>query len=176
MPTSMSDEELRQQLVGLFKYIQRVKEEIAAIDRPEHEEHDIVRMSDQLDAIVEATEEATNTIMEKVEETDNVIEEIRAALPDDKKALCDQIMNNGMDIIQACSFQDITGQRVSKVAKSITYVEARVDAIINLWGRDALEQVKVTIEDDKTDDEKLLHGPQLKDEGISQDEIDKLFD
>ena len=73
----ISNEELRQQLLGLFKYIQKVKEEIAAIDHPAYEDHDLERMSDQLDAIVQATEDATNTIMQKVEDNDNALEEIR---------------------------------------------------------------------------------------------------
>jgi len=171
----ISNEELRQQLLGLFKYIQKVKDEIAAIDHPAYEDHDLERMSDQLDAIVQATEDATNTIMQKVEDNDNALEEIRKLLPDDKKSLCDAIINNGMDIIQACSFQDITGQRVNKVAKSITYVEDRVETIIDILGREALENVEVKAEE-RTEEEKLLRGPQLKDEGISQDEIDKLFD
>ena len=43
-------------------------------------------------------------------------------------------------------------------------------------GKAALEDVEVTPDREKTEDQKLLQGPQLNDEGISQLEIDKLFD
>jgi len=60
---------LKKELYGLFKYLQRVREEIAATNRPADEELHFDNMSDQLDAIVKATEEATDTIMECLEKT-----------------------------------------------------------------------------------------------------------
>jgi chemotaxis protein CheZ len=91
-------------------------------------------------------------------------------------ALIDKIVENGNSVFEACSFQDITGQRVITVVKSVTYIEDRVNALIDIWGKAALEDVEVTPDREKTEDEKLLQGPQLNDEGISQSEIDKLFD
>ena len=79
-------------------------------------------------------------------------------------------------MFEACSFQDITGQRVTKVVKLVTYIEDRVNALIDIWVKSALDEVEVTPDREKTEDEKLLQGPQLNDEGISQSEIDKLFD
>jgi chemotaxis protein CheZ len=54
---------LKTELAGLFHYIQRVRVEIAGIHRPADEDNNFDKMSDQLDAIVEATEQATDTIM-----------------------------------------------------------------------------------------------------------------
>ncbi len=87
-----------------------------------------------------------------------------------------QTQRDGGAVFEACSFQDITGQRVSKVVKSVTYVEERINALIKIWGKAELEKVDVEPEREKTADEKLMHGPQLAGEGISQDEIGKLFD
>ena len=86
------------------------------------------------------------------------------------------IAANGAAVFEACSFQDITGQRVSKVVKSVSYVEERINALFGIWGKDELENVDVEPAREKTADETLVHGPQLAGEGISQDEIDKLFD
>jgi chemotaxis protein CheZ len=61
------NDSLRHELVGLFQYIQRVRKEIAAIGRPADKDHKFESMGEQLDAIVGATEEATNTIMEAME-------------------------------------------------------------------------------------------------------------
>ena len=43
-------------------------------------------------------------------------------------------------------------------------------------GKGGARGCRVTPDREKTEDEKLLQGPQLNDEGISQSEIDKLFD
>ena len=97
---------------------------------------------------------------------DDVVTKLRETITDaDQLALLDQINANGADVFEACSFQDITGQRISKVVKSVTDVEDRLNALI-----------EVKPDKEKTEDEKLLHGPALEGEGISQDEIDKLFD
>lgn len=86
-----------------------------------------------------------------------------------------QLSDNGMQIMEACSFQDLTGQRVTKVARSLTYVEDRVNSVVEIWGKDAVEKVDIG-PSKKTTDQMLLHGPQRQGEGISQDAIDKLFD
>jgi chemotaxis protein CheZ len=168
---------LKHELYGLFKYLKRVRQEIAAINRPADAEMHFDSMSDQLDAIVKATEEATDTIMGCMEKNDEAVDELRKSLTDkDQLALLDQISNNSGDVFEACSFQDITGQRITKVVKSVTYVEDRVNALISVWGKDEIDKIEVTAEIEKTEDEKLLSGPALADEGITQDEIDKLFD
>ncbi len=170
-------EALKHELVGLFQYIRRVRQEIAAIYRPADDDNQFDSMADQLDAIVGATEEATNTIMEAMENNDEILAGLREGITDaDHLACLDRIGANGAAVFEACTFQDITGQRVSKVVKSVTYVEERINALIKTWGRDELENVDVRPEREKTADEKLAHGPQLAGEGITQDEIDKLFD
>lgn len=167
---------LKQEFDALWRYIQRVRQEIAAIDRPTDEDHHFDSTGDQLDAIVEATEEATNTIMECMESNEDAIGKLRKQISDpDQVALLDQIAANGNEVFKACSFQDITGQRVNKVVKSITYVEERVNALVNLWGKEQLAEVEVPVDRAKTPDEQILSGPQLEGKGLSQDDIDKLF-
>ena len=58
----------------------------------------------------------------------------------------------------------------------MTYVEDRVNTLIAVWGKEEIDKIEVKPEKEKTADEKLLHGPSLEGEGITQDEIDKLFD
>ena len=124
---------LKQELLGLFKYLKRVRQEIAAINRPADEEMHFDSMSDQLDAIVKATKEATDTIMGCMENNDEIVDELRKSLTDkDHLALLDRISGSSADVFEACSFQDITGQRITKVVKSVTYVEDRVNALINV--------------------------------------------
>ena len=142
---------LKKELYGLFKYLQRVRQEIAAINKPADEDLHFDSMSDQLDAIVQATEEATNTIMECMEKNDDIVTKLREGITDaGQLALLDQISANGADVFEACSFQDITGQRVTKVVKSVTYVEDRVNALISVWGREEIDKIEVTAEKEKT--------------------------
>ena len=64
-------QQLKSELRSLFNYGQRVRQEIAAIDRPAVDENQFGKMGDQLDAIVKATEEATNTIMTMMEKNED---------------------------------------------------------------------------------------------------------
>jgi chemotaxis protein CheZ len=167
---------LKKELIGLFKYIQRVRQEIAAIDHPVDADHDFDSMGEQLDAIVQATEEATNTIMGAVESNSDMLRDLRKEITDPAQlALLDKIEQNGNTVFEACSFQDITGQRITKVVKSVTYVEARVDALIEIWGKAEVEKIEVKPDREKTEDEKLLSGPQLKKDALAQDDIDAML-
>ncbi|MDX1484115.1 MAG: hypothetical protein R3229_06515 [Alphaproteobacteria bacterium] len=169
--------QLKKELDALARYIQRVREEIAAIDRPVDEDRSFESMGEQMDAIVGATEEATNRIMTAMESSGSIIEELRERIDaPDQAALLDRLDANAGAVFEACAFQDITGQRVSKVAKSITYVEARVAKLIELMGVEETAQATVSSEGDGSEDEKLMHGPQLQGEGLSQEDINKLFD
>jgi chemotaxis protein CheZ len=168
---------LKTELAGLFHYIQRVRTEIAAIHHPAEEENNFESMSDQLDAIVEATEQATDTIMSTVETNEALSAEVRAGTEDTElQAKIDEISGNNMGLFEACSFQDITGQRITKVVRSLAYVEARVNKLIESWGRSKLENITVALEKKKSEDEKLLHGPQRQGDAISRGDIDALFD
>jgi chemotaxis protein CheZ len=170
---------LKAEISGLLRYMQRVRKEIAGMDRGRDEDHNFETMGKQLDAIFEATENATDTIMNAMEQNEESVEKLKEGIDDPGKiALLDKIIDNGNTVFEACSFQDITGQRVTKIVKSIAFVEERVNALLDIWGRDGLEYVE--IEEDKEvkrEQDLLLRGPQLNgEETISQDDIDKLFD
>lgn len=176
MSEELENHRLRSELTGLFRYLERVREEIAAISRPADENFEFDSMGEQLDAIVKATEKATNTIMEATENSIDAVGKLRKSNTDPAQAaLLDQIAGNGNDILEACSFQDITGQRVNKVIKSVTYVEERINALIEVWGKEEVDKVEVESVE-KTEDEKLLAGPQLEGKGLDQAAIDALFD
>lgn len=170
---------LKHELIGLFEHIQRIRKEIAAIRRPGSDtaEDHFAQMSDELDAIVTATEGATNSIMENVEQMEDIITEVRAQTSDPKiLGLLDHVPEKTGAIFEACAFQDITGQRITKVVKSIQFIETRVNALIDMWGAKELTKMDPP-EDEKADDEyqKYLHGPQLDGQGVSQADVDAMF-
>jgi chemotaxis protein CheZ len=114
--------------------------------------------------------------MEAMEKNDEIVGKLREGIvKDENLALLDKISANGAAVFEACSFQDITGQRITKVVKSVTYVEDRVNALIKVWGKEEIEKIEVK-QAEESGDEALLQGPALEGEGITQAEIDKLFD
>ncbi|MBB4265997.1 hypothetical protein GGD89_001623 [Roseospira visakhapatnamensis] len=169
---------LKKELRGLFDHIQRIRQEIAAIRKPGSAEDRFVSMSDQLDAIVDNTESATNTIMENAESVDEIFLAVRSEIQDATvSARLDQIPDLISGIFEACSFQDITGQRITKVVKTLQYIERRVNALITIWGEEGLttaEPPTDTVPPPDTD-HKLLEGPQLKGHGVTQTEVDALL-
>jgi len=169
-------EVLKRELVGLFEHIQKIRREIAAIRRPGDSTDRFDQMSDELDAIVEHTEAATNTIMENVESISDVVNEVRA-LADNPKidAALARVDEHAGEIFTACSFQDITGQRITKVVRSLKFVEERVNALIGMWGRDALAAADGAGDKPVDADAALLNGPQLAGQGVSQDDVDRLL-
>ena len=177
----MVDTKLRSEVVNLFQYIQRLREEVAAMAKPGENGSAFDSMSAQLDAIVSATEKATHAILEATETIDEAAISLRGEKdPEKVGALCDDLAQQSMAIMEACSFQDITGQRITKIVRSMKFVEERVDKMVELWGRSEIESLSetlnVTSEADERDKRLNLSGPQMPDEAISQDDIDALFD
>ncbi len=136
------------------------------------------KMSDQLDAILTSTGEATHTVLEDLEAISSAANEMRE-MPDPAKVeeLCDRITEKSIEGMEACSFQDLTGQRISKIVRCLRFIEARVDAMTEICGREGIEVLASGLpsDDEDLDDGVVLKGPQLPGEAVSQDEIDKLF-
>jgi len=150
---------------SLADYIDDARQEISSLS-PEHENSaGIPRAGLELEAIVQQTESATNTIMESAES-------IMEADPGDMEAYSATVNDAVMQIFEACSFQDITGQRISKVVSTLEHVEDRVGRLINILG--VMENGQNTKEE-ISEDEALLRGPALEGEGIDQSEIDALL-
>ena len=78
----LDSDSLRGELYGLLRYINRVREEIASISRPADDEHEFSTMSDQLDAVIKATDEASNTIMACAESNEDALQELRGMVKD----------------------------------------------------------------------------------------------
>ncbi len=127
-------------------------------------------------AIVETTEAAANVILDLVEDSERIMEEIRVTSKDvSVHERLDDIQDIATHIVTATSFQDLTGQRASKVRQTLEFVDQRVARITEIWGEAAFEGMAPPPED-ADPDRALLNGPQAEGEGLSQDDIDAMFD
>jgi chemotaxis protein CheZ len=165
------------ELENLRSAIAETKREIAALRHPGSTSPDpLVSATGELDAVVKATESATHTILATAEGLEEIVQRL-------SKSELDGFVSAGMDemkemiikIYEACNFQDITGQRINKVVKTMMYVEERVNAMIAIWGTDSFLGIDVPAGEAADADKALLDGPQLPENAVSQDEIDKLF-
>ncbi|MFN3075486.1 MAG: protein phosphatase CheZ [Alphaproteobacteria bacterium] len=169
---------LRTELQELVQNIQETKQEIAALRPPSSHDDRLVVVSNELDAVVAATEAATDEILGSAEQIDALASRILAQEVDaHTRQVADEIKEKVIAIFESCNFQDITGQRITKVVNTLKYVEQRIEAMIEIWGRESFEVLPVrsghaTLEEEDPD-AKLLNGPQLQ--AASQEDIDSLF-
>ena len=154
---------------ALSDYISNARKEIASLQPSDLESARIPRAGLELDAIVQSTEDATNTIMEAAEE-------IMGADTDDTAAYQELVSNKMIEIFEACTFQDITGQRISKVVETLDYIETRLARFAEHFGVEDMEGHANDAEKERAErkEDLILHGPD--DDGVSQDDIDALFD
>ncbi len=107
---------------------------------------DIEEAKKHLQAISDSSEAACANIMDAASS-------IRVAVSDN-----DEVQAAVTKILESCNFQDLTWQRVNKIIKLL----------------DELEQPALQPRQ-RSEEEKLLNGPQLPDAKPTQDEVDHLF-
>lgn len=164
---------LRRELQELSSHIAQTRREIAALKPDDPSADRIMLATEELDAILQATEHATTEILNGAERIQAVAEGLRAVAPDAARGLDDEVIG----IMTACSFQDITGQRMTKVVNTLRYIERRVQAMIEIWGElglDGGDAPQDEADRDKRPDAHLLNGPALAG-GVDQDAIDALL-
>lgn len=158
-------------LVSVLQYlsdhIRHTRSEISALRSDAHHQKLFVSSADELEEIVLETAVATNRIMDAAE----TIEKVAATLdPGQGNALMDAVTN----IYEASSFQDITGQRITKVVRALQTMESKLAALVGAFG--PLEGNETPASAAPEGDARLLNGPQLEKNASSQTDIDALFD
>lgn len=170
---------LKGELDSIREAIQRTKQEIATLHGTSFENTQMLRVSGELDAVVAGTEAATESILAAAEFIDDHAMQLHAHVKTEgDRVLASEIQEKVVAIFEACNFQDLTGQRITKVVSTLTFVENRIEKMIEIWG--GIEQFK-DINPERppapSGDKALLNGPALPaDEGrATQDDIDALF-
>lgn len=163
--------ELRRQMLAL-------QLEVASIRHPHASEDKLSRAKLELEEIVQATEAAANEILDATEQIENSVQAV-AADPSATDAIdqLESVQVQAARVYAAANFQDLTGQRITKVLGTVDEMTQRIDRMIAVWGDDAFETLPQPEPlAPKCDEAHLLGGPALENEGLSQDDIDALFD
>lgn len=160
------------ELEALGREVQRAKSEIAALRVDDINDSHIPRATDELDAVVEHTANATNEILDVCEG----LEAMQMRLP---PVEAEKLGTAVTRIYEACSFQDITGQRISKVVSALKAIENRVAAVTARFATGAGPCLPPVPEEAPatpvTEGRALANGPQMPGVGTSQADIDKLL-
>lgn len=166
------DNAVVRELREIAGYIESLKHEISALKANEIKTSRIPAAGLELSAVCKATEAATNTIMECAE----AVMEADGRDPAAYKALVEEKM---MIVFEACSFQDITGQRISKVVETLQLIDERVSRFTKaIAARDSVDPEIMSERERKREERKqrlILNGPQLGGPETSQSEVDQLF-
>ncbi len=155
-------------------YIEKMRNEIGALQADDLKQSRIPEAGQELTAIVQATEKATHTIM-------NCAEALMAADSSDPAAFKRLVQEKVIVIFEACSFQDITGQRIAKVIETLQHIETRVSRFASA----VLARADLSCADEFANDQEraraerkrrlMLHGPQSEREAIKQADVDALI-
>lgn len=163
---SSIDRSLFDEMRYISSYIQRTRLEISNLRPNDLSEDRIPGAGAELHAVVQHTAEATNLIMA-------VAEDVMAADTSDPAAYQAFVSDKMMEIFEACTFQDITGQRIKKVVDTLTHIEQRLERFASVMGVEDAELEETS--EDKRKRENLLNGPALNGPEVAQDDIDALF-
>lgn len=168
---------LKIELDVIGEAIKQTKEEIVTLQDRGFDDGNITRVASELEAVVQGAEQATNQILKSAEDIDEAARNLSALLKNNYETNLVQDIHDGVTrIFEACNFQDVTGQRVSKVVATLNIVEDHLARMTEIWSvieRFNSEIVEPAISGSGT----MLNGPKLDgDSGhATQEDIDKLF-
>lgn len=169
---------LKDELHLIYDAIKRTKEELSALHVTGFHGEPMTRATNELDAVMGGTEKAAQQILAAAEDIDQAANTLSAALKSEvEQGLTQDIQDRVIQIFEACNFQDLAGQRITKVAATLKFIEEHVLRMIAIWGGlDAFEPNDPVAAVERAMIE-LLHGPRLEgDDGhASQEDIDLMF-
>lgn len=155
------DPSLLAEVEDLARTIATTRTELQRLDAGPFIAGHIPAATDELDAVVAHTASATDVILEACEMLENACAAGQAV----DAALVQRVTTS---IYEACSFQDITGQRISKVVGTLKAIELKVGEILQVFGQGpAVESPPET--------STLTNGPQLPGLAMDQADIDALL-
>jgi len=134
----------------------------------------MARANRELQAIATESQHATHAILQAVEAIDEAASTLAALAGDQEQKLARDIRDCVVQILEACNFQDVTGQRIAHVTATLARVERRLDQPLTETMKAGGDTPGQSGNDNAR---RFLHGPKLAgDDGhLTQAEIDRIF-
>ena len=162
---SLRETALLHEIGALGEAVAVARQEIAALKVDDITASYIPGATDELDAIVAHTAAATESILEACE----TLDAMGATMEGDSARRLQEATTR---IYESCSFQDITGQRITKVVSTLKTIEATIGRIVATFGSALTEAREMAAVPEASN---LLNGPQLPASAMDQSDIDKLL-
>lgn len=163
-------EQLATEVRNVAAYVATLKGEIAALRPTEISGSRLPTLCDELAAVDTDTKAATDRIMAAAEAIFSADRTSRGYAATVEAAV--------LEILEACAFQDLAGQRLARAKRALAEIERRLqrfaastgipDAAAHFDRESILREVRSEV--------LLVDGPQAGDEAIGQGAVDKLFD
>src|SRR3954454_23989905 len=113
-------QQMKVELDAIQEAIERTKLEIATVHTTGFKGSQMVRVTGELDAIVQGTLDATDTILTCAEAIDRDAHSLEASCKSkQERQLAADIQEQVIRVFEACNFQDLTGQRITKVVNTL---------------------------------------------------------
>ena len=162
LKSGLLDADLLAEVEELARTIAKTRTDLQRLDAGPFIAGHIPAATDELDAVVAHTASATNAILEACEQLEGAAAKGGAIDPD-------LVSRATTSIYEACSFQDITGQRISKVVATLKAIEHKVGDILRVFGQADAAAVA------EAEPASLTNGPQLPGRAMAQSDIDALL-
>lgn len=89
----------------------------------------------ELQAVITDTEEAANKILDAADRiSDRMKSDKQFANDQDRAQFFEQTRNDVQEILMACTFQDLTGQRIRKTLESLQLIEDKISSTLDELG------------------------------------------
>lgn len=148
------------EMLAIGRVLEATRQNMAALGVGDIHHH-VPKATEELDAIVLGSAEAADTILDTCEQLDSAA----AEMPEACKAPIHEATKR---IFEACSFQDITGQRAAKVERVLKLIDRKVAHIVIALGAFPAMSIGVA---------KIsqLDGPRRGPEAMDQHAVDTLL-
>ncbi len=169
-------ERLRLDLQDLQNAIEETKREIISLRKSDRDNDKLLTAGEALRAVVEDTETATDGIIGAVESIEEICGQLISLSGAGGQNLADPLNEQVTTIFEHCNFQDITGQRITKVVNTMEFIDQRISKMMEIWGGESGFQQIDLEETTQLPEGEILDGPAMPGQSISQTDIDALFD
>lgn len=165
---SSSDSQFLRELKNIVQSIDTAKDEIAAIRPKELAEKELPDAANSLDIIIQTSEEACSNILACAEELMEVAEFVPGKLSE-------RLTEISTKLFESSNFDDLNGQRVRRVIKTLRNIEDRLKALLVAYGGTYESVAPGKTDPQISQDAALMNGPQDAGQAASQEEIDAIL-